>query len=106
MQLRYERHGNVSKTYMVNIKTRYEIYKFSTNKENIFMRITTKVVALIVTVLLIISSLSVFASCDNINYKLRTDPDKIEDKTGKMSNEIKSEIQLAYYESNNFRYYT
>ena len=61
------------------------------------MKTKVKLITLILSALLIISSISILASCDNINYTLRTDPDKIEDKTGKMSDEIKSEIQLAYY---------
>ena len=62
------------------------------------MKTYIKSIALIISAILIISFMGVLVSCDNINYALRTDPEKIEDKTGKMSDEIKSEIQLAYYE--------
>ena len=64
------------------------------------MKAYIKSIALIISAILIISFMGVLVSCDNINYTLRTDPEKIEDKTGKMPDEIKSEIQLAYYESN------
>ena len=61
------------------------------------MKTYVKSIALIIAIILIISFMGVLASCDNINYKLRTDPDKIEDKTGKLTDEMKSEIQLEYY---------
>ncbi len=61
------------------------------------MKAYIKSIVLIIAAILIISFMGVLVSCDNINYTLRTDPEKIEDKTGKMSDEIKSEIQLEYY---------
>ena len=68
------------------------------------MKTNIRVITLILSTLLILSSVSFLTSCDNINYKLRTDPDKIVDKTGKLTREMKSEIQLEYYKDNIMRY--
>ena len=61
------------------------------------MKPKIRLITLILSALLMLSFVSLLASCDNITYKLRTDPDKIEDKTGKLTDEMKSEIQLEYY---------
>ena len=71
------------------------------------MKTKVKLITLILSALLIISSISILASCDNINYQsdpdpdpdqTNTNPDNIDDKTGKLTDKIKSEIQLKYYD--------
>ena len=69
------------------------------------MKTYIKSIALIIASILVISFMGVLASCDNINYQsdpdpdqTNTNPDNIDDKTGKLTDEIKSEIQLKYYD--------
>ena len=64
------------------------------------MKRFTRIITLILASLLLLSTIGALASCDSITYKLRTAPDKIEDKTGKLTDDMKSEIQLAYNKKN------
>ena len=63
-----------------------------------------KIISLFVASLIIISVMGALVSCDSITYKLRTDPDKIIDMTGKLTDEMKSEIQLERYRTRRMLY--
>ena len=64
-----------------------------------------KIISLTLVLVFVASAMLSLVSCDNINYQsdpdpdqTNTNPDNIDDKTGKLTDEIKSEIQLKYYD--------
>lgn len=59
------------------------------------MKKLIKIISLIIALFLVFS----LVSCGNPKRK-DTNPDKIKDFTGKLTDEMKSEIQLAYYNEN------
>ena len=61
------------------------------------MKKVTKIICLIIAAILIVAAIIVLSTHNGITYKLRTSPDDIEDKTGKLTDNMKSEIQLEYF---------
>ncbi len=62
------------------------------------MRKVIKSVCLTIAILLAISFVGFLVSCDNSSSKsMKTAPDKIKDETGKLTDNMKREIQTAYY---------